>query len=212
MSEKIWYRDLANFITTDNYMNFFPSNDMNMREKINSVMRFMLYFTIILFVINRKNRVFYVLISGAVLSYIVHEIDIDGYTLKRERYMNGHDNTGGDKPASRRRCTKPDKLNPFMNVLMTEYVDNVDRPRACDVDDTKVKKAMKRTFEHDLYRNVDDVFDRNYSYRQFYTTPNTTIPNDQEAFAKWLYFNEGASCKEGNGNQCYQQINGWTTS
>ena len=31
--------------------------------------------------------------------------------------------------------------------------------------------------------------------------PNTTIPNDQESFAKWCY-EVPKTCKEGNGNQC----------
>ena len=41
------------------------------------------------------------------------------------------------------------------------------------------------------------------SSRQFYTNPSTTIPNDQEAFAKWLYYNPEKTCKEGNGLECY---------
>ena len=35
----------------------------------------------------------------------------------------------------------------------------------------------------------------------FYTTPNTTIPNNQGDFANWLY-KTPKTCKEGNGNQC----------
>ena len=60
----------------------------------------------------------------------------------------------------------------------------------------KIKNKMEKHFYKDLYRGVDEVFDNNYSYRQFYTTPNTTIPNDQEGFAKWLYFNEDKTLKE----------------
>ena len=33
------------------------------------------------------------------------------------------------------------------------------------------------------------------SQRQFYTMPNTTIPNAQDDFAKWLYANP-KTCKE----------------
>ena len=206
MTEKIWYADVLKFITPENYMNFFPRDDMSTDEKINSVMRFMLYFSVVLYVFNRSVRIFYILALCGLLSYVVSEMNLDGLGPRREKYINN----SSDKRYSRRnrRCTKPSKLNPFMNVLMTDYKDNADRPKACDVDSARVRKSMKTNFEHDLYRNVDDVFDRNYSYRQFYTTPNTTIPNDQEAFAKWLYLNEEATCKEGNGHQCYRQING----
>ena len=206
MTEKIWYADVLKFITPENYMNFFPRDDMSTEEKINSVMRFMLYFSVVLYVFNRSVRIFYILALCGLLSYVVSEMNLDGLgRTKREKYIN--DSLEERRTRRNRRCTKPSKLNPFMNVLMTDYKDNVDRPKACDVDSERVKTSMKTNFEHDLYRNVDDVFDRNYSYRQFYTTPNTTIPNDQEAFAKWLYLNEEDTCKEGNGNQCYRQIN-----
>lgn len=207
MTEKIWYVDVLNFITSENYMKFFPRDEMNTTEKINSVMRFMLYFSVILYVFNKSVRIFYILALCGLLSYVVSEMNLDDLgRTKKEKYMN--DSSEKKRLRRNRKCTKPSKLNPFMNVLMTDYKDNVDRPKACDVDSTRVKKSMKTNFEHDLYRNVDDVFDRNYSYRQFYTTPNTTIPNDQEAFAKWLYLNEENTCKEGNGIQCYRQING----
>jgi hypothetical protein len=35
--------------------------------------------------------------------------------------------------------------------------------------------------------------------------PSTTIPNNQEAFSKWLYYRK-ESCKEGNGEQCFNNI------
>ena len=60
---------------------------------------------------------------------------------------------------------------------------------------------MERNFEHNVYRDVDDVFDRRSSSRQFFTTPNTTIPNDQSGFAKWLY-ERGPTCKDGDGDVC----------
>jgi hypothetical protein len=46
---------------------------------------------------------------------------------------------------------------------------------------------------------VDDLFNRNTSQRQFYTTPVTTIPNDQTGFARWLY-KLPETCKENQSN------------
>jgi hypothetical protein len=39
--------------------------------------------------------------------------------------------------------------------------------------------------------------------RNFYSTPNTTIPNDQKAFAEFCY-GDMISCKEGNPIACAQ--------
>ena len=56
-------------------------------------------------------------------------------------------------------------------------------------------------FNKNLYRDLTDVYGKNNSQRQFYTTPITTVPNDQNSFANWLYRSE-KTCKEGDGNRC----------
>ena len=60
---------------------------------------------------------------------------------------------------------------------------------------TPVKKAIEKNFNKNLYHDIEDVFSRNHSQRQFYTVPSTGVPNDQEEFAKWLYRKE-PTCKE----------------
>jgi hypothetical protein len=87
-----------------------------------------------------------------------------------------------------------------MNVLMNEYTEKPHRPSACD--QQEVKADIKDAFDHGLYRDVGDIFHKLSSDRQFITNPSTTIPNDREAFAKWCWSAE-ATCKEGNGEKCY---------
>ena len=48
---------------------------------------------------------------------------------------------------------------------------------------------------------MNDIYNNRNSQRQYYTMPNTQIPNDQTSFARWLYATP-PSCKEGNGLQC----------
>ena len=62
-------------------------------------------------------------------------------------------------------------------------------------------------FNNDLYRDANDIFGKNNSQRQFYTVPGGSIPNDQEAFTKWLY-QTPPTCKEGNKVQCFANIEG----
>jgi hypothetical protein len=89
-----------------------------------------------------------------------------------------------------------------MNVTMKDYLNidektqqMVDRPAACDTTDKNVKQSMDEMFNHNLFKDVNDVFGKMNSQRQFYTMPNTTIPNAQDDFAKWLYANP-KTCKE----------------
>jgi hypothetical protein len=99
-------------------------------------------------------------------------------------------------------CTKPTIDNPFMNVTMKDYfnIDQstkmiIDRPEACDTNDINIKKEMNSAFNNNLFKDVNDIFGKTNSQRQFYTMPSTTIPNDQNEFAKWLYLNP-KTCKE----------------
>ncbi len=89
-------------------------------------------------------------------------------------------------------CRKPNKNNPFMNPNITDY-NNGYIPTACNVEDDEIKDDMYVNFNDDLFRDVDEVWERENSQRQFYTVPNTAVPNNQIEFAKWLY--KGPSCK-----------------
>jgi hypothetical protein len=92
-----------------------------------------------------------------------------------------------------KKCVMPTKDNPFMNFLLSDYMDNPDRPEACnavlenedEIDNINMDTTDK--FNDNLYRNLNDLFDRKNSQRQFYTVPVTTLPNDQKSFAEWLY-------------------------
>jgi hypothetical protein len=99
-----------------------------------------------------------------------------------------------------RACSRPTAANPFMNVLLTDFKENPHRAPACDVRDCGTRSEVHQLFNKNLQRDVGDIFYKNASDREFYSTPNTTIPNDQDAFAKWLYKTppeKGLSCWRG---------------
>lgn len=91
------------------------------------------------------------------------------------------------------RCRKPTKDNPFMNPTIDDF-NKENTPIACNSDDKDINNDIDIKFNEDLYRDVDDVFDRKNSQRQFFTIAHN-IPNDQEAFARWCY-KFPKTCKE----------------
>lgn len=95
-------------------------------------------------------------------------------------------------------CTLPTPNNPFMNMTVADLMDNPTRPPACPL--SKVSEKIDSAFNEAIFLpDVDDVFNRRNSTRQFYTTPSTTVPNDQISFAKWLY-DLPETCKENQMN------------
>ncbi len=99
-------------------------------------------------------------------------------------------------------CRKPTQDNPMMNLNSLDW-GKVNIPEACNADDENIKDDIKVNFNHELFRDVDEVFDKANSQRQFYTMPNTSIPNNQSEFAQWLYRKpEGTLCKDEDMSKC----------
>lgn len=92
-------------------------------------------------------------------------------------------------------CRKPTYKNPFMNPNLTDY-NNGEPPAACNSDDEDIKEGIQKHFNADLYRDVDDLWEKGNSQRQFYTIPSQGVPNNQTEFAEWLWKSPFPTCKE----------------
>lgn len=199
--EKIWFKDLTGFINDKNFMKFFPSVDMSLTEQLNSLMRLSIYFAIVMFLLKKDTNIFFAPIFMALFSFLIYNVD-EKNKLQDQALL---DKVGlKEEYTSKELCQKPTRHNPFMNILVSDYSNNPERPRACKIQG-RVKNDIKQNFDVNLYRDIDDIFHKKASDRQFYTTPSTTIPNDASAYAKWLY-GSGKTCKEGNGNKCFSNL------
>lgn len=83
-------------------------------------------------------------------------------------------------------CRKPTEDNPFMNPPITDF-GTPNSPVACNANDDDIKESIKVNFNKGLFQDVDELWDKTNAQRQFYTMPNTAIPNNQSEFANWLY-------------------------
>jgi len=93
------------------------------------------------------------------------------------------------------------KKNPFSNVLLTQINDEPNRkaappsfnPQVEEDITTNVKKAVQfmnpgiKNTNFQLYGDLWENFELDQSNRVFFTTANTRVSNDQEAFGKYLY-------------------------
>jgi len=104
--------------------------------------------------------------------------------------------------------TVPTANNPFMNVLVSDYKYNVDRPMAGAVDNPDSKQLLDDFFRTQWFSDPTDVFGKSQNQRQFITMPSTSIPNDRHSFQNWLYKIPGKTCKEGNRKACLAGTDG----
>jgi len=110
---------------------------------------------------------------------------------------------------------KTTKNNPFGNVLLTEIQDDPLRKSAApsfnvDVHNditSSVKKMVQKlnpgikNTNKQLFGDLGEKFNLDQSNRSFFSTANTRIPNDQGAFANFLY-GDMPSCKDGDPFAC----------
>ena len=156
------------------------NKEINSIEYYNSLTRLMIIIILLLVIIERCAIL--ILIPLGIILYI--------YKLFNEEEK--FENFIGEK------CQAPSLDNPFMNGLAG---DNPTRPEACKSPATE--ELSKTYLDHNLYKDVNDVFEKHNSQRQFYTNPSTTYPNDREAFMKWCWDTPYA-CKAGDMNHCLQ--------
>ncbi len=184
-SDPFWFNDYSIIFERDRLTEFFPSHDMSYIEKLNAILRFSLYTAVVIYVYNRNSNVIFIpFITGLITLYLFKYYRDTNTGKSLEELEN-----------IQVECTSPKKDNPFMNVLMSDYTQEPERAPACDIRKNSIKEDAEDHFEYNLYRDVSDVWNRTASQRQFYTMPNTTIPNKQKEFAEWLY-KTNSTCKE----------------
>ena len=83
----------------------------------------------------------------------------------------------------------------------TIYGENNSKKPCLSYNNKGIQKDIENKFNADLYKDVNDIFGRNNSQRQFYTVPGKTNPNDLESY-KNGYILRHQHVKSGNGLQC----------
>lgn len=250
----LWIYDPLVLFRADQ-MTFFPNSSQSLTEKINSITRVIVLFTLFGYIFTKS---YPILIAGIVslaslVSLYFYQTSREGMTPNmkidevlndapelnastKEKVMDSSlDNANRkhwfhqkakldtypeheavmriDRADERPHAVveqAPSKENPMMNVMMTDYKDRPQRPRAEPAFAPSVKKNIQKktkefieeSLESKLFRDLGDEIDFEQSMQRFYTTPNTQIPNDQTAFADFCYGNM-SSCKDGEVDKCF---------
>ena len=185
-----WY-DNPHILMDQNHMtDFWPLAHTSKAEQVNALSRFILYSGLVLTTLRRNMQPFVAALVVLLFVSVLSNTDRHHHPDKNKTYTKSED----PKHTTRvkQSCKKPTKENPFANVLMNEYKETPQRDPACPYD--QVKDSINDKFEGDLYMDIGDLYGRKTMSRQFYTMPNTKIPNDQTSFAKWCY-DTGDTCK-----------------
>lgn len=181
---ELWYHNPK--ILLENIDQFFPNKNLNRTEKINSLARFSIYYSVLIIMLGQDTKW---------LSVSVIILLISCFLGSTEKFV-----AVGNK-SDPKNCQKPTKANPFMNYTLGDLIENTNRPPACKYEDSK--EEMRKEFRSSLYSDSSDIWGKFITDRNYYTMPNTDIVNDQTGFALWCFGNSG-ECKS-TGKNCLKQ-------
>jgi hypothetical protein len=174
-------------------LQIWPTNDMDSNAKLNAITRLVVLLSVAAFAMTMAIKFLAVgLLTVAALAV---------YQSMTKRPPNREAFT----PQELKEHTTPTEKNPLMNVLLPELNGNPNRkpalksylPETNDLIKAKVKAAISKDVDPRIFRGTNDELDLEYSMRNFYTMPNTTVPNNQAEFADFCY-GDMISAKDGD--------------
>lgn len=182
-----WKDDFSVLYSKERLTEFIPTLDMSVSERLNAIVRFAVYLSVILTLMQNQVWPMYI----AVFAFVV--------TLFIET-QRGKSNDLATFSENDLDCTMPTDQNPFMNPLQFENAE--DKLPACDLEagfgEHSVGNIADEKFMQGLYLDSSDLFNRNNSQREMYTTPGPPRHPTAEArqnFAMSLYGN-APSCRD----------------
>ena len=202
INDNFWLNNPKILIDPNRLSEFFPNPHMTTVEQLNAIVRFCFYLSIILMLLKQNINYIYLFIISLVITFGIYQYDPKLKLMEKKETFGIFDNRS--KRDKHKNYVKPTYANPFMNPSLLDYTENPNREaysKKSFVNNDALDLDIEQKFSYNLYQDVNDIFGKTNSQRQFYTTPITTIPNEQSNFAKWLY-GTNDTCKDNNGYQC----------
>ena len=198
LGDPFWTDDFNVLFEKDNLSAFFPTMHMTLIEKLNAITRMGVYLSLALYIFTSNYLYLYIMIIVCACTYFIYKYQFDNINLYLDSMKDNSYNLVQknliETKETFNNSEKPTVNNPFMNInLITE--DPTQKKAPPSWNNEELQEQIEDKFNYNLYRDVGDLYGKNNSQRQYYTTPSTTIPNNQTAFAKWCY-NTGPTCKE----------------
>ena len=217
-----WLNEPTILFDKKQIMEIWPNPNMSNMEKLNAISRFVIIASLLGYLITLNIGIIFVgIITLAVIAILYHvqsnKIIADEKAKElppkiKESFTNAilYNEVKDD-------YTNPKENNPMMNVLLPEISYNPTRNEAAPAFNAEVEKNInnstkdyvvdttfsdeptkqKEYIKRKLFSDLGDSYTFDDSMRNFYTNPNTTIPNDQGGFANFC-FGDMISAKEGN--------------
>lgn len=207
---EIWYIQPLNLFRSNVFLSFLPNSNNVLSLNINIIVKDILLLTLIGYVVTKQIHMIYLGIFAIILAslyYFFNETNVqhkEGFEVLHQEPTKTIQLLRANMDSSDT-TTKPTKENPLMNVQPQQIQYEPKRPKAEKAYKPKVEEKInenvKKNLDPRLFKDLGDEMEFEQSMRQFYTTANSQVPNDQHAFAQFCYGNM-LSCRGGDDMAC----------
>jgi len=211
-----WGNEPAILLNNQYIFEIFPTPKMYYEQKINAITRLVILLSVLGFIFTMSVKFLWVCLVTLVIVYFVGKRNDFSPSVAGKKKMEGFtsDALGYSNPR-KAVLLNPETLQPFVkaefepvtsknplgNVLLTQIYDTPDRKSAApsfnnEVYDDITSAAKKMIQElnptikntnKQLFGDLYEKYELDQSLRNFYSTPNTKVSNDQGAFAQFLF-------------------------
>jgi hypothetical protein len=230
MTTTFWSNDPTILFNKEYVLQMWPSSIMTYEEKLNAITRLVIIMTLLGYIATMSRNMIFIGFTTILLIFALYKLRRQKVTRdilnESKEGFSGIDVKNQEakiitpdtlQTYLKSDFTQVDKKNPLGNVLLTEIMDNPTRKSAPPSFNTEVyedinvstKKMVQslnpgiKNTNKQLYGDLGEQFEFDQSQWSFYSTPNTKIPNDQGAFANYLY-GDMPSCRDGDAFACIQ--------
>tara|TARA_B100001115_G_scaffold175086_1_gene160750 strand:- start:147 stop:764 length:618 start_codon:yes stop_codon:yes gene_type:complete len=189
MSDVSWVNKPSILLNEKYIYELYPQSFMSKNRKINAISRLIIMLTLISYLATMKLSY---LLSGIIslgLIYIISFKKKEGFKLKDKVKKTENDN-----PLNNAMIGEDSKRLPADNAFGEKNVERINNSVKAMIQE---QNSSIDNIDDKLFRDLGENLEFDRSMRQFYSTANTTTPNDQQSFADFCY-GDMISAKEGN--------------
>lgn len=215
-NDNVWFRTPEILLDKDRLMEIIPDTSMSLERIINAVVRLAIGIGIFSILVNRKlgfAMMFVPLVMVASFLFykspMSKEFKLNPNAINKAKF-NVEDfetNLRNELECGRSTCRPlaidpygevcqmPSKDNPASNVLVSDWSLCPKKYKPCSMEDPKVKAQFDNITNEYLFHDLGDSWKKRFADWHFISLPGQTIPNDRDAYQKWLY-STPETCKE----------------
>ena len=206
MENTFWLNNPKVLLRNKYMLELWPNNEYSLERKLNAITRLITILLVLGYYLTNSMKI----LISYIITLVVIIILYNYKSNKKLTNMNIMENFSNSDMVDNKLVgqiyknkTMPTEKNPFMNITIDEYANNVDRQSAAPSYNKNISNEINNITKpkDKLFNNLGDNLNHETFLRNFNTMPNTKIPNDQRGFADFCYGGM-KSCKDGDKLEC----------